>query len=181
MSAAARRYANALFQLAQDAQASAVQQALASLQPALADPDIQAGLVNPGLSRAQRVQLAQAVAAAVKAPKALAGTLQALAANNRLSLLPQVATEYQNLADAAAGIARVRVQSVEKLTDAQRKQLQDMVKAHLKAKAVELEETIDPSLLGGFRAFFGGRVWDASLTGNLSRLATRLKQSLNQR
>lgn len=181
MTAAARRYANALFQLAQGAEDAAVQSALAALQPALADAGVQAALANPGLSRSRRAELAQAIAKTAKAPKLLANTLQTLAANNRLALLPQVAAEYQILTDTAAGIARVRVQAVEKLTESQRTQLKALVKSHLKAKNVELEETLEPTLLGGFRAFFGGQVWDASLTGSLNRLATRLKQSLSQR
>jgi ATP synthase F1 delta subunit len=177
---AARRYATALFQLGAEAgQTAAIEESLAALQPALAE--VHSALANPVLSRAQRAQLATTLAKAVKAPKVLANTLQTLAANNRLALLPEVATIYQTLTDSAAGIARVRVQSVQKLTDAQRTQLKALVKNHLKAKNVELEESTEPRLLGGFRAFFGGQVWDASLTGNLSRLATKLKQSLNQR
>lgn len=177
---AARRYANALFQLGAEAgQTAAVQESLAALQPSLSE--LQGALANPVLSRAQRAQFAQTIAKAIKAPKVLANTLQTLAANNRLALLPEVATTYQTLTDTAAGTARVRVQSVQKLSDAQRTELKTLVKAHMHAKTVELEETTEPSLLGGFRAFFGGQVWDASLTGNLNRLATRLKLSLNQR
>jgi ATP synthase F1 delta subunit len=178
---AANRYAAALFQLADaEGQGPAVAESFALLQPALADAEVLATLSNPRLLPAERTKLALVLAKAVKAPLLLANTLQVLAANNRLGLLAEVATLYQGLADAAAGTVTVRLQTAAPFTDAQRIQLKAMVKNHLKAKNVKLEEHADTHLIGGFRAFFGGSVWDASTSGNLARLAARLKASLNQ-
>ena len=45
------------------------------------------------------------------------------------------------------------------------------------AKHVVLEDTVQPCLLGGFRAFVNGHVWDASVQGGLTRLHSHLHQA----
>lgn len=178
---AAIRYAKALFQLAEAAkQTQAVMQAAEVLQAAVTDESVTHGLANPRLSPAQRKQLAQALAKAVKAPQLLADTLGLLAAHNRLELLPATLQQLQTLADAANGTARVKVESAHPLDESQRKQITELVKKSLNSKTVVVEETVDATLIGGFRAFFGGQVWDVSLSGGLARLKNRFRQSLNQ-
>jgi F-type H+-transporting ATPase subunit delta len=179
---AATRYAQALFNLTQEGkQQAAVTPAVAALSSALQDAAIAQGVTNPRLTIAQRTALVGSMSKAIKAPSLLANTLGLLAQNNRLSLLAGVLTTYQQLADAANSITHVKVSSATALTDAQRTKLTALIKAQAKATEVRLEETLDASLKGGFRAFFNGLVWDASLSGNLARLSTRLKTAIAQR
>lgn len=179
---AASRYANALFAIAQDAKAQQpVATAVAALAAALEDPSIAAALANPLLKPAQRKQLAASMAKAVKAPQALEGTLGVLAANNRLSVLANVLRSYQTLHDASFGVTHVQLATAAPLTDSQRTKLTDLIKKHTKATDIRLDETVDTSLKGGFRAFFNGKVWDASLSGQLARISTRLRSVIAQR
>lgn len=181
MSSAAR-YAQALFQLAEERkQQPAVAGTMAALQPALQDESIAAALANPRLQPAQRLKFAAAVSKSVKAPAVLEDTLKLIARNNRLSILPQIVAAYQTLADAASGTARVQLTTAAALTEAQRTQLKVQLQKHLGAKSVQLEEQVDASLIGGFRAFFAGQVWDTSVSGNLARLSAKLKSSLARR
>jgi F-type H+-transporting ATPase subunit delta len=103
-----------------------------------------------------------------------------LAAHRRLGLLPAVLSEIRTQADAAQGRARVKVESARPLTPAQRDALGAKVKSSLKVGSVDLDETVAPGLQAGFRAFFGGRVWDASLAGQLRRLKDSLTVKLGQ-
>lgn len=179
---AANRYAQALFALAEEAKAQqSVATAVAALAAATEDASIAAALANPRLAPAQRTQLAASMAKAVSAPQVLANTLGVLAANNRLSKLSGVLARYLELSDTASGVTHVQLTSAAPLTDTQRKQLADLIKKHTKATDIRLEETIDASLKGGFRAFFGGKVWDASLSGQLARISTRLRSAIAQR
>lgn len=179
---AANRYANALFALATEAkQQPAVATAVASLAAALDDATVAGALANPLLTPAQRTALAASMAKAIKAPTMLANTLGVLAANNRLGVLAAVLKAYQALNDTASGITLVKLSSAAPLTDAQRTKLTDMLKQYTKSASVRLEESVDTSLQGGFRAFFNGSVWDASLSGSIARISTRLKAAVAQR
>lgn len=173
---AANRYALALFQLAEQAGklldfAKPVAELLAVL------PSVATTLHNPRLTPAQRTALATALAAAVQAPTLLANTLQVLAANRRLALLPDVLTHLQSLLDAAQGTSRVRVESATELTEAQRVKLATLLTTLAGTKQVVLQDTVQPRLLGGFRAFVNGQVWDASVQGGLARLQSSLREA----
>ncbi|RYG60538.1 MAG: ATP synthase F1 subunit delta [Alphaproteobacteria bacterium] len=179
---AASRYANALFALAQDANAQQpVAAAVATLATAVEDASVAAALANPRLSPAQRTQLAASMAKAVNAPQALANTLGVLAANNRLSVLAAVLRSYQSLHDASFGVTHVQLATATPLTEAQRTKLADLIRKQAKSSDVRIDETVDASLKGGFRAFFNGQVWDASLSGQLARISTRLRSAITQR
>jgi ATP synthase F1 delta subunit len=179
---AASRYAQALFSLAEEAkQQPAVASGVAALAASVADPVVASALANPLLTSSQRKALAVTMAKSVKAPASLANTLGVLAENNRLAILPAVLSVYQTLNDNSAGITHVKLSSATALTEAQRTRLTDLIKKHTKATDIRLEETIDATLQGGFRAFFDGKVWDASLSGSIARLGTRLMASVTQR
>ncbi|PZP40571.1 MAG: ATP synthase F1 subunit delta [Pseudomonas fluorescens] len=178
---ASSRYANALFALATEGkQQDTVTQAVTALQAGIAEESVAAALANPLLSASQRASFATSMAKAVKAPAPLANTLGLLAKSNRLALVPEVLSHYLELNDTAAGITHVRVSSAAPLTDAQRTQISELIKKHTKSSGIRLDETVDASLQGGFRAFFGGKVWDASLAGQLARLSTRLRAAIAQ-
>jgi len=176
----ARRYAKALYQSAvQDKALPAVLQSVHLLQGAV-DESLAAALSDPRLSRKQRATVAVNLAQAVNAPAVLKGALLALAANNRLGLLPDVLKATEELDDHAANRLRARVESAQPLTAAQRTTLEDILRKNTKANAVELEEITRPTLLGGLRVFFGGKVWDASVQGSFQSLAEHVRSSLNR-
>lgn len=179
---AASRYAKALFDLSvEHKQQSAVTASVQALAAAVADDTVAATLANPRLTPAQRTQLVNSMAKAIKAPALLANTLGVLAANNRVALIPAVLEQFLELNDAQSGVTRVDVATAAPLTDAQRTKISKMIKDYTKATDVQLNETLDTSLKGGFRAFFNGQVWDASLSGHLSRIGSRLRAAINER
>lgn len=178
----ATRYANALYALAQEAsQQPAVAAAVATLSAGLEDATLAEALTNPLLKPAQRASFAAAMAKSVKAPQALANTLGVLARANRLSQIPSVLSAYLDINDAAAGLTHVKLASAVALTDAQRTKLTAAIKTFTKANGIRLDETVDASLQGGFRAYFNGMVWDASLSSSLARLASRLRTAITDR
>ena len=80
---------------------------------------------------------------------------------------------YGRLADAAAGRTRARVVSASPLSDSQRSQLRSALAARTGLQ-VELEESVDASLLGGAVASVGGLVFDGSLRTQLEQLRSSL-------
>ncbi len=174
----ATRYAKAALAVAQQDKASFPQfaNAVATLAEAVKAPDVLAGLQNPRLTAAQRQQLASQMHQAVKAPKALANLLGVLAGARRLNILPAVLAALQQEMAAQAGIVMATVQTAQPLTDTQKITLKVQIKTHQQARDVQLLEVVRPDLVGGFRAFFGGLVWDTSILGGLNRLKASLKQ-----
>jgi F-type H+-transporting ATPase subunit delta len=177
----ARRYAAAT--LATVPSGTEAMQAFAASTDALAQalatlPALTRALNNPRLSVAERKQLATTCAKATEAPAALKNLLQVLAAHRRLPLLPQVVQQLQAQMAARSGIVPLVVHTAVPLTDMQKIQLKLMVKQYAKAKDVALQEVLKPALLGGFRAFFSGLVWENSVSGHLSRLKAQLKHAV---
>jgi F-type H+-transporting ATPase subunit delta len=168
---AATRYAQALFELAEDAgQLPALAAPMVSLAEVLEDETLRRALENPKLTPAHRLNLARAIAADIKAPPLLAKTLSLLAHNNRLLLLPEVLDACLRLAEEKEGILRLAVQTAEPLSDDQRKHLKTVVLQQTGSAGVIIHETTQPNLIAGFRATFGGMVWDTSVANGLARL-----------
>ena len=155
----------------------AVQASVSALATAIAMPNVAAVLKNPRLTPAERAQFATSCAKAVDAPASLKGLLQVLAANRRLSLLPVVLEEVLQQIAAKQGILPVDVHTAAPLSDAQKVQLKMMLKQRTKARDVALRETVKPNLMGGFRAFYSGLVWDTTVAGKLTRLKAALKNA----
>ncbi|MCA3244788.1 MAG: ATP synthase F1 subunit delta [Alphaproteobacteria bacterium] len=176
----ARRYALAALAVARQDAASFPKfaEAVAVLAQALKSETVLGALRNPGLSQAQRRQLASTLTKAVQAPKALGNLTLLLAQNGRLAELPAVLDALQAAMAKQAGLTTLVVQTAKPLTDAQKISLKVQVKAYTKAKDVQLQESVKPELIGGFRAFFAGLVWDASVQGGLARLKASLQQAI---
>lgn len=181
MTTIANRYAKALHQAAAaEGALPAVLEAAATLADAVSDPATQAAMANPALGPARRVQLAETLARAVSAPAPLAGLLSVMAKNNRFAQLANVLKALEEAVAAEEGRVTVRLETAQPLTDAQRTSLKAQVKVYVHAKDVVLQETVVPGLLGGFRAFFGGRLWDASVRGGFTRLSGRLQTTVTK-
>jgi F0F1-type ATP synthase delta subunit len=65
------------------------------------------------------------------------------------------------------------VETAVALTDTQAADLKKVLMKEFKAADVVVEQVEAPELLGGFRAFAAGRVWDNSLKGRLAELAAK--------
>lgn len=178
---AAPRYAKALYELAVSAKAVPVVVAqAAALQAAVADKTVAATLADPRLTPERRLLMVENMVKAVKAHALLADTLRLMASNNRLGLVADMLGALQTLNDNATYTARAVVESAAPLTDAQRTQLISNIKAFTKASHVEMEEKAKPGLIGGFRTYFEGYVWDTSVAGNLARLRQQLADAIHK-
>jgi F-type H+-transporting ATPase subunit delta len=145
---AARPYARALWQLAKErGQAEAVGRELTVVAEAIEQtPELRDLLARPWVAASVKQAVAKDVAA-------------------RLEVSPLT----QDL-----GRLRARVRTAVALTDQERERLRDRLGQALSARQVILEETVDPSLLGGFVAEAGGYLVDASLDAQLARIRDRL-------
>jgi F-type H+-transporting ATPase subunit delta len=96
-----------------------------------------------------------------------------LTAKNREKLILPITKEFQKLYDLQFGIQQVRVSSAEKLTDAQRQELINIVAAKSQREVV-MDEKIDESLIGGYVLTVGDTQIDTSIKKKLNNLKLAL-------
>jgi F-type H+-transporting ATPase subunit delta len=173
--AAARRYAKALFALARETGGvDAVRADVEQLGRLIAgNAELQAVLLQPLHPAAERRAVLRAVAERMGASPLLQNFLSFLVDQRRLVDWAAIEAEYGRLADAAAGLTPVRVQSASPLSDAQRERLRRALEQKSGGR-VELAVEIDPTLLGGAVAQIGDLVYDGSLRTQLEQLRASL-------
>ena len=174
MSAVARRYAKALFALAQDEDAlepTATQ--LGRLAAVATDPTMGPVLRNPLLSPTRRREIADALARELALPATMTRFLRLVADQQRLGELWSIADHFQIMLDRDLGRVRVTVRSALPLDG---RQQADIVArfAQLTGKQVIPTVQVDSDLLGGVVVEAEGKVYDGSVRTHLERLAKTL-------
>ncbi|TGN39491.1 F0F1 ATP synthase subunit delta [Marinobacter confluentis] len=166
----ARPYAKAVFDAAQDQKAvDLYDQALAFAATVAADKEVKNILANPGLSEQRKAELF-ADCFEEPLPEALRNFLLILAENKRLGLLPAVSELFRLHRAELERTVNLKVSTAFELTAEQQQKLIDAMSKKLERK-VELETSVDQSLIGGVMVRTGDLVIDASVRGKLARLA----------
>jgi F-type H+-transporting ATPase subunit delta len=126
---------------------------------------------NPAVPPAR---LADIVASAVSSLSASERKmLELLAENERLIALPEISALFEGLRNQAEDTIHAVVTSAFPMADAQLHELVELLKKK-HGKNVKASVTVDPSLIGGVSIAIGDEVFDASVRGKLSRMATSL-------
>lgn len=172
----AGRYAAALFELAQEnKQLDAVEGSLAKLKSALAESSEFAALTtSPVVARGAAVAAVNAVSDSLGLDPLAANFLGALAENRRLAQLGNAVRDFSLIAAQYRGEANAEVASAHPLTDDQAEKLKTKLKS-LAGRDVNIDMSVDPSLLGGLVVRMGSRMIDGSLRTKLNTLATAMK------
>lgn len=171
---AAKRYAEALFGLIQDRkQAEQIETELKSVTMLLRkEPAFGLFMANASIPLREKEALAD---------KALAAQVSALTANfvkvlikkKRFGEIEAIQTAYHKLYEKSLGILGVEVVSAEKLSDGNKKKLEEVLKKKLRSE-VRLVNEIRPDIIGGLVIRFGGKQIDGSYRGWLDSLRQSL-------
>ncbi len=170
----ARRYAQAVFQLANER--GAVQRAgkdLHTLADAVyGEPAAKEFFLSPIIDRKEKIRLF-AVALSGKADEIALNTLLLLVRKRRESLLPQLVRQFDALAQQARGAEPLLITSARELS---KEELRSMT-ARLErvyGKTFEVKQRVDPKLIGGVRVTMGDQRVDGSIEGRLQELSRTL-------
>lgn len=170
----ARPYAEALFRVAKSGNLSAWSDLVTEMAHVAAHPDVQALAHNPKVSAEQTAETFLSV---LKSP--LSASVEAknfvntLAEYDRITLLPEIATQFQALKNAEAGAADAEIVSAFEMTATQVSDLAITLEKKFGRK-LNPTVTVDSSLIGGVRIVVGDQVLDMSVRAKLQQMQIAL-------
>ena len=109
----------------------------------------------------------------------LLDTLQVMNNKGRAGLVRALVEAYRQEYEELRGLVRVRVQSAIPLSDSLRGQLQNVVSSYT-GKTAQLQETVEPSLIGGLVVQVADRRIDTSVVKEIRGLGQRLLERASQ-
>jgi F-type H+-transporting ATPase subunit delta len=169
----ARPYAEAAFKLARELGAlPAWSDALARLAAVAGNPVARDLIGTPELSVDQVAGLIADAAGALSPEQS--NFVHVLAANERLTVLPEIADQFEALRNAHEGVVDARIASAFPLSDAQVADIVGTLQAKY-GRQVKATVHVEPELIGGVSIQVGDEVMDASVRGKLAQLAGAMK------
>lgn len=172
-STAARRYAEAAFQLAtRDNAVDAYGDGLDLAVRMLAGDQVHDILRNPSRPLSERTAFVDGMLAK-RVPEPVHKLVGLLVARGKADRLPAVAAEYRRLLNKERGIVEAVATAATPLNGAETEALQRKV-AQMTGRTVDLRVEVDESLIGGLTVRVGDTLYDASVRGRLERLRERL-------
>jgi len=173
--AAAKRYAKAVFELAaQDGHVEQWQERLDRVRDLFGDPATAAVLANPTIPSEQRDALISAEPHVLD-PEAT-NLARLLIESSRVGDAAEIDEEFQRLADDAAGRVRATVTTAIELEAHDRDRVARELSRRLE-RDVQVSVVVDPRILGGMKLQYGDRIVDASVATKLEQMRRRLAAS----
>lgn len=173
--AAAKRYAKAVFELAQaDGDFERWAKRLAEIRRLFDDPKVAAVLSNPTIPREHREALV------ATAPNLLdeetSNLARLLIESGRIGAAAAIEEEYEALRDVAEGRVHATVTTAIALSAEDRDRVATELANRL-GKQVKVSVVVDPRVIGGMRLQYGDHVVDATVANRLDQLRRRLAAS----
>ena len=174
----ARRYAKALFELAQEqGKTEETESQLQALAQAYEqDAEIRAFLSAPGIAAADKIKALQAGFGGAASTIVL-NTIGLLIERGRHGEIAALLAAYRQVAGRELGQADAIVSSARPLADDEKARLAAQF-GLLIGKKVRVDNLVDAGLLGGLTVRIGDTLYDGSLRGKLDRLSKQLQASV---
>jgi F-type H+-transporting ATPase subunit delta len=170
---AARRYAEAIFEIAsRDGTHDRWETDLALAAALVSDERIARIVNNPAVPLAIRAKTLEGMLGGRLAQPAI-NLVKLLDVRGRLVLLPAIAAQYVRLLDRARGVVAATVTSAAPLDGGETAAVRSRIEA-MTTRTVRLTPVVNPALIGGLTVQVGDRLIDASVRGRLERLRDQL-------
>lgn len=174
LSTLARPYAEAVFRLAKEiGDLKGWADRLSAAADVVADPQMRALIADPNVPAARVSEVMVSVLGDRLGDMGV-NFIKVLADNDRLSLLPEIETQFEVLKADAEGMLEAHITSALEMTESQVNDLGAALKAKF-GRDVQVSVSVDPSLIGGVVVAIGDRVMDGSVRGRLEKMAFSLK------
>jgi F-type H+-transporting ATPase subunit delta len=172
---AARRYAEAAFQIAREqGTEDRWSEGLSLMAAVFSDTEIAAIMQEARVPTADKMSLAERALEGVD-PLVL-NLARLLVHRGRTALSPQISEALQELVDAERGIAHAVVTTAVPMSEAEAKAVADKL-SEISGRQVVVETQVDEGIIGGLIARIGDRLVDGSTRSQLSALKRRLQEA----
>lgn len=170
----AKRYADALFQLAKDKnKLETIREELKIVRDVFVqNPKLQEVLFHPRVKHQDKVALIED--AFKTCDEDIIHTVKLLAERRRIQYIAEVTAYYTDNYNAAKGIAEATVYSVRELSESERAQVNAALAKQLNKQEIVIKNEIDSSILGGLKVKVGNTIYDGSVQGKLERVKNKL-------
>lgn len=172
----AKRYARAIFEVAQEKQEAAqVNKELSSFATWFASSkEVGDAFVNPNIDvEGKKAMLNSLMGTVGIASDSVKNLLHLLVERSRLGEVVELSREVDAMVQEAASTLVVQVKSAVPLSEAYLNQIKSLITETVK-KQVSIVATVDPTLIGGVVTQMGDTVYDGSIATKLSELKEQL-------
>lgn len=175
LTTAARPYAKAVFEMAQETDSFAKwSEQLAAMSAVASAEDAAALLDHPRMTKEQKVEaFAEIVGDAIDVNGQ--NLLKVLGENDRLVLLPEITTLYEDLRAEAEGAVEAELISAQDVSDEQQQAIVAALQKRL-GREIKLVTKVDSSLMGGAIIRAGDLVIDGSIQSRLKEMSMALSR-----
>src|SRR5690625_6943547 len=169
-SIAARRYAEALFQLGDEKNTlEQINEELQVVQEVFQkNEQIYTFLKHPRVNHEQKNQFVEEAFQGLQAD--VINTIKLLVERHRIEITPAIVDHFNQMVNDAKGIADATVYSVRKLSDSEQQVLSAKFASRIGTAGINIDTIADPSLLGALKVRIGTTIYAGALSGKLSRI-----------
>ena len=168
----ARPYAAALFQSSTAADGTQLVAQLDALAGIAGDAGLRQFASDPKVTDEQVFKLVSGIAGSDLSPK-LTNLLTVVIDNGRLSVLPEIASQFRTLVNDRGGVSDAHIVSAFPLDAAQQADLAKVLEKRF-GRQLKTSVSVDSSLIGGVRVTVGDEVLDTSIVARLEQMRTAL-------
>jgi F-type H+-transporting ATPase subunit delta len=178
VSGMAGRYATALFELARESNAiDRVQSDLKFFDALVADnPDLMRLVRSPVFAADEQEKALGAVLEKAGISGIAANFLRVVTSNRRLFAVRDMIRGFNKLVAAHKGEVTAQVTVAEQLNDTRMNDIRAALR-EVTGKDVQVDVTVDPSIIGGLKVKLGSRMVDASLRTKLNSIKIAMKEA----
>lgn len=175
----ARRYAEALFQLGSEKEIldQYVDELREIRKVFLENDQLYTFLNHPKVNNEKKKQFITTVFNGAHVD--VMNTLLLLIEKKRITIAPSMVDHFIAMVNDARGIAEATVYSVRPLSDNEQKSLQATLAQRFNKTTIELQNKIDPALIGGLKIHVGNTIFDGSVQGKLRRMERNIATANN--
>ena len=172
----ARPYAEALIRSASDGDAASLAAQVRALADVAGHPDMRSFADNPKVGATEVFDVLTSVAR-VPGPSGLGepakNLLRTVIDNGRLSVLPEIAAQFEALVNERSGTSHAVVHTAFPLSDEQLADVRSTMEKRF-GRRLDASVVVDPELIGGVRVVVGDEVLDTSIRARLDQMRAAL-------
>jgi F-type H+-transporting ATPase subunit delta len=170
-----RQYARAAMEVAKSPEKAALlrDELTTFEQVRKSSTDLQQMYANPGIDFDSKNKVTSAIAKRLGLSDLAVRLLDVLIRNRRINNLSDIVAGLATMIREATGTVAAEVRSASKLSSKEEADLRAMLERKVGAN-VDVDITVDASLIGGFVAKIGSEVYDASVSGKIEKFRESL-------